>query len=42
MRLLLVDEDGRIAREYVGVTAQVDGIDVDATVIMVVIPEVES
>lgn len=38
MRLLMVDEDGGVVQEYGGVTAQADGIDLEAGVIKVVIP----
>jgi hypothetical protein len=38
MKLLLVDENGAIMQEYGDVTAQADGIDIEAGTLKVVIP----
>ena len=38
MRLLMVDEDGCVVQEYAGVTAQIDGMAINADVIKILIP----
>jgi hypothetical protein len=38
MKLLMVDESGAVVQEYAGVTAQVDGHDIDGGTVKVVIP----
>lgn len=38
MRLLMIDESGAVMQEYEGVTAQIDGIDIDGHTVKVVIP----
>jgi hypothetical protein len=38
MKLLIVDEIGAVAQEYGAVTAQVDGMDIEAATLKVVIP----